>query len=208
MRINIYNVIQLLLENEKIPFYFNAYISNSPFSYFWLLQRKTNYKSRCPKMGFCNKSVVGGESSLLKLAYLLIFLKEYRNLFYLRVGRWRYLLGYLRPLSSLYICVKSENFGSGTFIQHGFSTIITAERIGRNCWINQQVTIGYNNSRTLGLGQPTIGDNVRISAGAKVIGPITVGDNSIIGANAVVAKNLPENSIAIPSPTVIKEMKV
>lgn len=150
----------------------------------------------------------GGNFSLLKLAYLLLFLKEYRNLFYLRVGRWRWLLYYLRPLSSLYICVKSENFGAGTFIQHGFSTIITAKRIGKNCWINQQVTIGYNNSRTLGIGQPTIGDNVRISAGTKVIGPITVGDNSIIGANAVVAKNLPRNSVAIPSPTVIKEMKI
>ena len=45
-----------------------------------------------------------------------------------------------------------------------------------------------------------VGNNVRISAGAKVVGPITVGDNSIIGVNAVITKDVPPNSIVVPSP--------
>ena len=98
---------------------------------------------------------------------------------------------------------KNENFGEGTFIQHGFSTVITAERIGKNCWINQQVTIGYNDSKKYGFGKPTIGDNVRISAGAKVCGPITIGDNSIVGVNAVCVKDLKPNSTIVPSPMLL-----
>lgn len=124
-------------------------------------------------------------------------------MFYLRIGLLSYFVRYLRPLSSLYINTKSENFGAGTFIQHGFATIIVAEKIGKNCWINQQVTIGYNNSNKYGYGKPVIGDNVRVSTGAKVCGKITVGDNSTIGVNAVVVKNVPSNSVVIPSPTMV-----
>ena len=113
---------------------------------------------------------------------------------------WGYCLRYLPKLSTLYINVPYGKIGGGLVIQHGFSTIITAESIGENCWINQQVTIGYNDSNTYGYGKPVIGDNVRISAGAKVIGPIEIGNNCIIGCNAVISKNLPENTVVVPSP--------
>lgn len=141
------------------------------------------------------------------LCFLLTFYREYRNLFYLRIGFWGFFLKwYLRPLSSLMIETPSKMVGAGTFIQHGFATIIGAEKIGRNCWINQQVTIGFNYSKKYGFGKPTIEDNVRISCGAKVLGKITVGEGSIIGANAVVVKDVPPHSVVIPSPTmVIKE---
>lgn len=145
----------------------------------------------------------GGKNILIKLMYLLINVEEFRNIFYLRVGYWKYILFYLPPLSSLYIRVKSDDFGAGTYIQHGFATVITAEHIGSNCWINQQVTIGYNDSKTKGLGKPWIGDNVRISAGAKVCGPIKIGDNSTIGVNAVAVKDVPANSVLIPSPMML-----
>ena len=81
--------------------------------------------------------------------------------------------------------------GGGLFIQHGFSTYIAAESIGENCWINQQVTIGYKDNTT----PPVIGNNVTITCGAKVLGPITIADNVTIGANAVVVKDLPPNSV-------------
>lgn len=137
----------------------------------------------------------------LDLLYLLSFWKEFRNIFYLRIGFLRYFLEwYIRPLSTLYINTPSEKFGAGTFIQHGFATVITAESIGRDCWINQQVTIGYNGSRKYGFGKPVIGDRVRISAGAKVCGGITVGNDSTIGINAVIVKNVPPQSVVIPSP--------
>ena len=142
------------------------------------------------------------------MVFLLSFYKEFRNVFYLRIGRMRSIpLRYLKQLSSLHIIMKSDDFGEGTFIQHGFSTIITADKIGKNCWINQQVTIGYNDSKKYGYGRPIIEDNVRISCGAKVLGKITVGSNSIIGVNAVVVKDVPPNSVIIPSAMRIKNIK-
>ena len=138
---------------------------------------------------------------ILDLLYLLCFWKEFRNVFYLRIGYVRFLLQwYIRPLSTLYISTPSEKFGAGTFIQHGFSTAITAESIGEDCWINQQVTIGYNDSRKYGFGKPIIGDRVRISAGAKVCGKVRVGNDTTIGMNAVVVKDVPPHSVLIPSP--------
>ena len=106
-------------------------------------------------------------------------------------------------MSTLYICTKSEDFGAGTFIQHGFSSIIAAEKIGENCWINQQVTIGYNDSKKYGFGCPIIKNNVRISAGAKVCGKVTIGEKTTIGVNAVVVKDVLPGSVVIPSPMML-----
>ena len=145
----------------------------------------------------------GGQSLILNLMWLLLFVKEYRNVFYLRMGWKARLLGYLPRLSSLCIWTRSENFGAGTYIQHGIATIISAKKVGENCWINQQVTIGYNDSNKYGFGQPVIGNNVRVSAGAKVCGDIIVGDGSTIGLNAVVVKDVPAHSTVIPSPMML-----
>lgn len=71
-------------------------------------------------------------------------------------------------------------------------------KIGRNCTINQQVTIGQNEK-----GHPVIGDNVFIGAGARIIGAVTIGDNVKIGANAVVVKDIPGNSTVVGVPGVI-----
>lgn len=91
------------------------------------------------------------------------------------------------------------------FIQHGFSTWVSAKSIGCDCWINQQVTIGY----TFDAEPPVIGNGVRISAGAKVVGKITVGDNAIVAANAAVVKDVAENMIVGGVPAkVIGENKV
>jgi serine O-acetyltransferase len=68
--------------------------------------------------------------------------------------------------------------------------------IGQNCWINQQVSIGYKDRS----GRPTLGDNVRIGAGAKVLGHLSIGDRSTIGANAVVTKDIPPGCVAVGVP--------
>lgn len=130
--------------------------------------------------------------------YLMTYYPEYRNLFYFRVGGVYRLLNIFCPkMDTLFISTK--NIGTGLFIQHGFSTIIAAKSIGKNCWINQQVTIGYSNDNDC----PIIMDNVSINAGAKVIGKVTVGENSIIGANAVVVKNVPSNCTVVGVPAYI-----
>lgn len=130
--------------------------------------------------------------------YLLSFFPEFRNLFYHRVGNWKYFLNLICPkMSTLYIL--TDKIGKGLFIQHGFATVIAATSIGENCWINQQVTIGYSDKMTA----PYIRDNVTINAGAKVIGGVRVGNNSIVGANAVVVKNVPDNCTVVGVPAQI-----
>lgn len=81
--------------------------------------------------------------------------------------------------------------GDNLFIDHGMGIVIgeTAE-IGNNCTIYQGVTLG-GTGKDKGKRHPTIGNNVLIGAGAKVLGPFKVGDNVQIGANAVVLKEIP-----------------
>ncbi|MCB6366045.1 serine O-acetyltransferase [Intestinibacillus massiliensis] len=87
--------------------------------------------------------------------------------------------------------------GRGLFIDHGMGIVIgeTAE-IGDYCTIYHGVTLGGTGKDT-GKRHPTIGDNVLISTGAKVLGPFKVGDNSRIGANAVVLQEVPANSTVV-----------
>jgi serine O-acetyltransferase len=132
--------------------------------------------------------------------YLLCYHPEFRNLFYYRVGYLGHILNLFSPkMSTLHIDTKY--IGGGLFIQHGFASTIGAKYIGKNCWVNQQVTIGYSNDTDL----PVIMDNVTINAGAIVIGKVVIGENSRIGANAVVVKDIPENcSVFCPPPYIMK----
>ena len=72
-------------------------------------------------------------------------------------------------------------------------------KIGPNCIIFQQVTLGSNGSG-IRTGVPTLGGHVDIGAGAKILGPINIGDNAVIGANAVVLTDVPANAVAIGIP--------
>jgi serine O-acetyltransferase len=93
-----------------------------------------------------------------------------------------------------------EGIGGGLKIHHGFSSIITCKKMGKNCEIFQQVTVGWTDG-----GCPTIGDDVIIYAGAKVFGDVVIGNDVIIGANAVVTKSIPNHSIVVGVPaTIIK----
>lgn len=125
-------------------------------------------------------------SDLVAIVRLMSTVPEFRNLFYYRCGLAGKILSPLcPPLATLQIA--TPEIGPGLYIQHGIATIIAARKIGANCWINQQVTIGYSDRDSC----PTIGDDVTIAAGAKVIGNVTVGDRVVVGANAVVVKNVP-----------------
>lgn len=140
-------------------------------------------------------------SNVMLLNWLLINREEFRNLFYSRINKsiLNKLLGVFYPrMNTLYVSTK--DIGPGLFISHGFSSIILANSIGENCWINQQVTIGTKNGVST---PPTIGNNVRIGAGAIVIGDIKIGDNSFIGAGSVVTKDVPENCVVVGNPGVI-----
>ncbi len=90
--------------------------------------------------------------------------------------------------------------GKGFFIDHGSGVIIGETTIiGDNVTIYQGVTLGGTGKET-GKRHPTIGDNVMISAGAKVIGSFTVGENSKIGAGSVVLEEVPPNCTVVGVP--------
>ena len=90
--------------------------------------------------------------------------------------------------------------GRRLVIDHGMGIVIgeTAE-IGDDCLIYHGVTLG-GTGKDVGKRHPTIGNNVLIGTGAKVLGPIKVGDNSRIAANSVVLKEIPEDSTAVGIP--------
>ena len=90
--------------------------------------------------------------------------------------------------------------GKGLVIDHGMGVVIgeTAE-IGDNCTIYQGVTLG-GTGKDVGKRHPTLGNNVLVGAGAKVLGPFKIGNNSKIAANAVVLDEIPDNCTAVGIP--------
>ncbi len=85
--------------------------------------------------------------------------------------------------------------GRRIFIDHGMGVVIGETAVvGDDVVIYHGVTLG-GKSRTPGKRHPTIGDRVVLGAGAKVLGPITIGDDSVVGANAVVVRNAPARSV-------------
>lgn len=90
--------------------------------------------------------------------------------------------------------------GKGLVIDHGTGVVIgETTEIGDNCTIYQGVTLG-GTGKDVGKRHPTLGDNVLVGAGAKVLGPILIDSNSKIAANAVVLKDIPQNSTAVGIP--------
>lgn len=90
--------------------------------------------------------------------------------------------------------------GKGLFIDHGTGVVIgETTEIGDNCTIYQGATLG-GTGKDVGKRHPTLGNNVMVGAGAKVLGPFKVGDNSKIAANAVVLSEVEPNSTCVGVP--------
>ena len=96
--------------------------------------------------------------------------------------------------------IRAREIGDGLFIDHGTGVVIgeTAE-VGDNVTIYQGVTLGGTGFAT-GKRHPTVEDNVTIGSGAKLLGPITIGHGSKIGANSVVIHDVPPNSTVVGVP--------
>jgi serine O-acetyltransferase len=77
--------------------------------------------------------------------------------------------------------------------------------IGENCTLGQGITIG---GKSKSINVPRIGNNVYLSAGCRILGDITIGDNSIVGANAVVVKDVPQNSIVAGVPAKVIKLNI
>ena len=146
--------------------------------------------------------VAPGARARRALLWFLARYPEFRTLYYYRLRRGNLPGAAAGSILALVyhgertLHLVSSEIGPGLFIQHGFATIVAARRVGANCWINQQVTIGFDNRED----RPIIGDGVSIHAGAKVLGNVTVGDGARIGANAVVIADVPAGYTAVGVP--------
>lgn len=119
---------------------------------------------------------------------------QYKTLLIRRIGIGGGILRLLYGSYPIYISPKMD-LGGGVYMDHPHGTHLNAERIGRNLKIKHNVTIGNNHGKV-----PIIGDNVFLGCGACVLGGITIGDNVKIGANSVVTKSVPANSVVVGNP--------
>jgi serine O-acetyltransferase len=137
------------------------------------------------------RAVSTRDGRVLWLTYLLAKHREFRTLAYYRIGQHG--LAWLAAASAARLVFRGQDgmtidcpsVGPRLFFEHGHGATVTAERIGADCWINQNVTIGYEDGR-----RPVIGDRVYIRSGAIVVGGIVIDDGAHIGANAVVRRDV------------------
>ncbi len=139
-----------------------------------------------------------------------------------RFGRWRYGIrpSFLRPpFSLLYKILKVWSqiltgidlpcevvVGRRFLIEHFGGIVISGDTVfGDDCVVRNGVTVGLRHTGV--RGAPRIGNRVDIGTGAKVLGAITIGDDVAIGANAVVLKDVPPNSIAVGVPAQVRPRK-
>lgn len=110
---------------------------------------------------------------------------------------------YISQLGRIFTGIEihpGARIGNGLFIDHGMGVVIGETAvIGNNVTLYQGVTLG-GTGKERGKRHPTIGNNVVIGAGAKVLGNITIGDNGNIGANAVVVRDVPPDSTVVGVP--------
>ena len=136
-----------------------------------------------------------------------------------RFGRWRYGIRWVLPRKACSLLYKilyklvqivagielpcEVVLGKNFIIDHSGGIVISGyATFGDDCRIRNGVVVGLN--RVDDPCAPVIGNNVDIGAGAKVLGRITIGDNVLIGANAVVVRDVPADSIAGGVPAVVK----
>jgi len=143
--------------------------------------------------------------TLSRTLRLLLRHKPLRAMAWFRLGGWCHRRR-IRALPSLVMWILSTfyglelavgpHFGGGLYIPHTVGMVIHAAQIGRNCSFIASITVGLRN----GYAFPTIGDNVLVGAGARVLGNVTVGDGAVIGANAVVITDVPPGATVVGVP--------
>lgn len=132
------------------------------------------------------------------LLWFLTYNRSFRTLFYHRIGIVSKLISWLAPGQVTLTVVKTTEIGDGLLLFHSYGTILGAQKIGRNCRITCNITIGFKGDKS-----PIIGNSVEILPGAVIAGDVTIGDNCVIGPNAVVYKSVPANCVVVGNPAYI-----
>ncbi|HOV25268.1 MAG TPA: serine O-acetyltransferase [Pseudobacteroides sp.] len=155
------------------------------------------------------KSIAQRDPAAKSVLEVILLYPGFHAIFSHRIAHWFYnkklffIARLISQISRFFTGIEihpGAKIGRGLFIDHGMGIVIgeTAE-IGDNCTIYHGVTLG-GTGKDKGKRHPTIGNNVLISAGAKILGPFKVGDNSRIGANAVVLREVESNTTVVGVP--------
>ncbi len=149
------------------------------------------------------RSIAERDPAAKTLIEVILLYPGFHALFYHRLSHWFYARGmffisrFISQFARFFTGIEihpGATIGRGLFIDHGMGVVFgeTAE-VGDNCTIYHGVTLGGTGKDT-GKRHPTIGNNVLIGSGAKLLGPITVGDNSRIGAGSIVLDDIEPDS--------------
>lgn len=148
-------------------------------------------------------------SSIFWAAYYLLFSPQMRVLFYYRIAHWFYRNGHprcayaLKSFQSGYGCYISERsiIGKSLCLPHPVGVVIgEGVVIEDNVSIWQHVTIGSHGKSDAPQKYPYVAQGVKIFAGAVIIGNLKIGENSVVGANAVVLSDVKPNAVAVGVP--------
>lgn len=161
-----------------------------------------------------NKLMENDPAARSKIEVFLLYptihaLIAYRISHYLYINKLFFLARLISQISRFFTGIEihpGAKIGRGLVIDHGMGVVIgETSEIGDNVLLYHGVTLG-GTGKDKGKRHPTVGNNVVIGAGAKVLGPIYIGSNSKIGANSVVLNNVPEGATAvgIPAKNIIK----
>ena len=136
-----------------------------------------------------------------------------------RFGRWAYNLNipvFRQLMIGIYlllntVCLmltgihihRESEIGPGLVVHNCCGIFILATRIGHSCTVNQGVSVGS----VRGTGWPTIGNNVYLAAGCKIMGGVTIGDNVVVSANSLVVSDVPSNCTVMGVPARIISLK-
>jgi len=172
------------------------------------IERKIrSYGVRPQDMTFFRKSI----TPLLELGTVAVVVH--------RFGRWCYsikipvvrqiLIGIYLIVNTICLSItgihvhRESDIGPGLVIHNCMGIFILAKRIGHSCTINQGVSV----TSIRGTGWPTIGNNVYLAAGAKVMGGVTVGDNVVVSGNSLVISDVPSNCtvLGVPARVISRE---
>ena len=158
------------------------------------------------------RNIQAKDPAARNLLEVVLLYPGFHILVYHRLAHWLY--GHRRFFLARWVSQRGRRktgieihsgaqIGPGLFIDHGMGIVMGETTvIGSNCTIYHQVTLG-GTGKDVGKRHPTIGDNVLIGAGAKVLGPVNIGHNTRIAAGSVVLKDLPSNVTAAGVPAII-----
>lgn len=173
-----------------------------------------NSKKKLKEYILCDYNAAYGNSkpSLLRLFYTFFRGRGFKVVVLLRLTRY----GFLKKKKMIFAISKillshysikygieviyTHKIGKGLVFYHYGTMIVSVKSMGENCGIRPGVVIGNKGFKS---GKPTIGNNVQFGAGCKIFGEITIGDNVIIGGNAVVTHDVPSNVVVAGVPAKI-----